>query len=336
MPKSGRIRCVAGVDAGGTHTRCCVADTTGRLLSYGFGGPANRLFVSRSSAQRAVEAALTKALEPCSGKLEALVLAGPHLSAGVLGAIPGLAPKERIIATDEFELSLAAGLGKPGGAGVVVAAGTGSFCKGRDAKGTVGYSGGWGPLIGDEGSGYDIAREALAAIARAHDARGEKTLLTEMIFWAVGIHEIQELKAHLYDPPIKRHECAALARCVFDAADKRDKIAIGILESAGLRLAQLAGPVVTRLFGPDERFPVILTGGVMRDGSVLVRALAAEMKEMRRSADVFVSPLQPVTGALIIGLDSIGVRIDTDIINNLKETDAGMKIQLQSMEKTQI
>ena len=275
---------------------------------------------------------LAKALKSDTGKLDALVVAGPHLPAHVSEAISGYAAKKRTIVTDEFELALAAGLQKPGGWGVVVAAGTGSFCKGRNAKGNVRYAGGWGPLIGDEGSGYEIARDALAAIVGMHDARGRKTILKQTIFSALGLSDVQELKTLLYAPPIKRHKLAALARLVFEAARENDKVATEILEKAGLRLARLAEPVISQLFEAGERFPVVLTGGVMRGGSVLVRTLASEIMNLRPHADVFVSPLQPVTGALIIGLDSVGVKIGSEIIGNLMEGDSRIGTFIDSRE----
>lgn len=333
MPSKSSSQCVVGIDAGGTHTRCCIADATGRIISVGFGGPANRLFVTKSAATRAIERALSGALKGCPGKIAALLAAGPHMSAGALDVLSQYVPKKKIIIVDEFELSLAAGLQQPGGWGVVVAAGTGSFCKGRNPVGAEQHLGGWGPLIGDEGSGYDIAREALAAIVRAHDGRRAETALTQSIFSAIGISEIGELKKYLYDPAIKRHTLAALARCVFEAAAAGDAVAGQLLLHAGSRLARLADPVMIRLFAPDEDFPVILSGGVMREGSILVRALALEIKKNRPRADVFVSPLQPVAGALIIGLDAVGVTIDSDIIGNLNEGEAEIRLLAEPREK---
>jgi N-acetylglucosamine kinase-like BadF-type ATPase len=309
-----------------------VADTTGRLFSYGFGGPANRFFVSPRSAERAVLGALAKALKSRPRKLDALVVAGPHLPKHVFEALSQYASRKRTIITDEFELALAAGLKKPGGWGAVVTAGTGSFCKARNAKGAVEYSGGWGPLIGDEGSGYDIAREALSAVIRARDGRGRETVLTQAILSALELREIQDLKTLLYAPPIKRHKLAALAHLVFEAAGTGDAVATEILRGAGFRLARLAEPIISRLFENDERFPVILTGGVMREGSILVHALASEIAKFRSAADVFVSPLQPVAGALIIGLDAIGVTIDSTTISNLMEGDSRIRPLIDGRE----
>jgi N-acetylglucosamine kinase len=256
------------------------------------------------------------------------------MPADSLAIVARHAARESIVFADEFELSIAAGTGISGGWGVVVASGTGSFCKGRNPAGEERYTGGWGPLIGDEGSGYDIAREALIALARAAEDRGEETSLTRSIFSAIDICKPAELKGYLYDPPIQRHEFAALAKYVFDAADAGDPVAGRILENAGLRLAQLAGPVISRLFPPHEPFPVVLAGGVMRGESIPVRVFTTEIKKIRPAAEVFVSRLLPVTGALIIGLEAIDVVLDTDIIENLSKGDSETRRLIDPAEKT--
>ena len=129
------MRCVLGIDAGGSHTRCCIADENGRLLAFGRGGPANRNFVTPKSAQNAVERALSRALKSISREINAAVISGAHLSPDALAVVSRAAPTKRELFVDEFEASLAAGLRKPGGWGVVIMSGTGSFCKGRNAFG---------------------------------------------------------------------------------------------------------------------------------------------------------------------------------------------------------
>jgi N-acetylglucosamine kinase-like BadF-type ATPase len=231
---------------------------------------------------------------------------------------------------DEFEASLAAGLfgaGRwaRGAPGVVVSAGTGSFCKGRNAAGDVRYAGGWGPLIGDEGSGYDIARETLRAVVMSADGRGEATALTRKALSHFGIDTPDDLKKALYDPPIARHELAALARYAFEAAEAGDTIAAEILAEAGRRLARLATPVITELFGEDKNFPVILSGGIFLSESAVDSALTPMLQALRRGADVFRSTLAPVMGAVATALDSLGVELSPRVVANLEAADSKMR-----------
>lgn len=316
---------ILGIDAGGSHTRCAVADESGTIVSLGLGGPANINFIALESAHSAVKKALSEALGPIFAVADAVVITGAHLPPAVSGLVSQMAQTDNIITIDEFEACIAAGLHRPGGHGFVVVSGTGSFAKGRNAGGEVKYAGGWGSLIGDEGSAFDIAREGLVAIARALDGRGPETDLMEFVFSALGTSEPGEIRKRLYDPPIERHKFAVLSKCVFEAAEIGDPTALEILRRAGIRLAELAAPVARGLFGPEEKFPAILSGGVPRAGGILANAFASEMTGIRANADAFVSELQPVTGALIFGLDSIGVQANADVIENLRDGDAKIR-----------
>ena len=119
----------------------------------------------------------------------------------------------------------------------------------------------------------------------------------------------------------------------FEAAEAGDSVALGIVEGAGILLARLASPVVEGLFATQERFPVILCGGVPTVGSPLVAAFESKIRDIRPKADIFVSELQPVTGTLIIGLDSIGVEINAEVIARLRAGDSKMRAAWDSREK---
>ncbi len=324
------MRTVLGVDAGGTATRCCIADENGHILSVGSGGPANTNFVSLETAGSEIETSLSEALGSSNVTVAAAILTGAHLPPSAHFILSSRSGTENVIVIDEFEACLAAGIfgaadrtrtgARTQACGVVIMAGTGSFCKGRNAQGEERYAGGWGPLIGDEGSGYDIAREALRAAVKADDNRGPETVIREHIFSHLKIGDMQELKKRLYDPPMSRHELASLAGCVFTAAEEGDAVASLILRDAGARLASLASPVLQELYDEDDDFPVVLAGGIPHAGSLLVQALIAGIKRIRPHACVFVSGLQPVAGALIVGLQSIDIEINPGIIDNLKRS----------------
>ncbi len=324
-----------GIDAGGAHTRCCLVDSDGRLLGFALAGPANKNFIDPEDALEnltgALEALLDDVFGPCGDVfVPAAVLSGPHLPSDTSAMVRDRARPDTFMFIDEFEASLAAGLcgaGRwaRGAPGVVIAAGTGSFCKGRNAAGDVRYTGGWGPLIGDEGSGYDIAREVLRAVAMSADGRGKSTELTRKALSHFGIDTPVGLKKSLYDPPIARHELAALARYAFEAAEAGDTVAAEILAEAGRRLAQLAAPVITELFGEDENFPVVLSGGVFQAESAVDRALTPMLQALRPGADAFRSALAPVMGAVATALDSLGVELGPRVVANLMDADLKMR-----------
>jgi N-acetylglucosamine kinase-like BadF-type ATPase len=311
---------VLGIDAGGTFTRCNIANTSGRILSAGIAGPSNVNFISPSSARRSFEKALTEATCTISGKIAMAVVAGPHLPDKVSALVSHYSKAKTVLLIDEFTAALAAGLCRTGGWGVVVLAGTGSFCKGRTADGKEAYSGGWGPLVGDDGSSYDIARNALRAVARAYDERSEKTLLTDIMLSHLKIQRVPDLKRRLYRPPFKRHKLAALSQFVSQAASRGDRVAKEILRNAGVRLADLAAPVAVALFEDKAPFPIVLSGGVLQGEPLVASATKEKLQELRPNAEVIVSPLEPIAGTILIGLKEMGIEASPEIINNLKST----------------
>jgi N-acetylglucosamine kinase-like BadF-type ATPase len=338
------MRHVLGIDAGGTRTRCCIADGEGRIVSHAFGGPANRNFVSPEAARSAIEEPLVEVLEspglsshsPPSPhpQIDAAIITGAHLHPDTQALISTRTGAKIVEFIDEFEACLAAGLGarglwEPGCGGVVIMAGTGSFCKGRNPGGEVAYSGGWGPLIGDEGSGFDIGREVLRAVVGAADGRGSETAMTGLVLTHLNITGLEHLRAAIYSPPIGRREMAGLSACAFEAADSGDPVALEILARSGRSLACLAEPVLQKLFGKDDNFPVILSGGILGGAlggpSEVARVLSTEIEAMCPNADTFRSELQPVVGALIVGLEKIGIGMEPGIITNLKTGDAAMR-----------
>jgi N-acetylglucosamine kinase-like BadF-type ATPase len=322
---SSRLHYVLGIDAGGTSTRCAIADLSGQIVSMGIGGPGNTNFVTAASARKSLEGAVKKALASMSGRIKAAVVAGPHLPKETSGIVSQLTGADKVLMIDEFSAFLTAGIGHSGGCGVVLMAGTGSFCKGRNHSGQEKYSGGWGPLIGDEGSGYDIGREALCAVARASDGRGNRTLLTDILLAHARLTDLGELRRLLYRPPIRRHQVAALAACVSEAAAKGDEVAGDILVTAGRRLAALAAPVVNSLYEEGEVFPVVLSGGVLRGEPRVAAVAREEIRRVRPRADVFVSPLEPMAGTLILGLESIGAQTGPKTIEKLAGLNGSLK-----------
>src|SRR5258707_496529 len=94
--------------------------------------------------------------------------------------------------------TLRAGVDAGGSKTLAVVAGTGSIALGRDARGATARSGGWGHLIGDEGSGYDIGRSCLQAVTRAADGRGPPTTLVDLLAHTWGLNSPTEIIGRVY------------------------------------------------------------------------------------------------------------------------------------------
>uniref|UniRef100_A0A0D9XB43 N-acetyl-D-glucosamine kinase n=1 Tax=Leersia perrieri TaxID=77586 RepID=A0A0D9XB43_9ORYZ len=151
--------------------------------------------------------------------------------------------------------------------GCVLIAGTGSIAYGVTEDGKVARAAGAGPVLGDWGSGYGIAAQALTAVIKAYDGRGPHTNLTREILRKLELSSPDELIGWTYaDPSWAR--IAALVPVVVSSADDGDEVANKILHDSVQELADSVVAVVRRLtlcgegHGKDK-FPLVLVGGVL-------------------------------------------------------------------------
>lgn len=150
--------------------------------------------------------------------------------------------------------------------GCVLIAGTGTIAYGFTADGREARAAGAGPVLGDWGSGYGIAAQALTAVIKAHDGRGSHTMLTSSVLEMLGLSSPDELIGWTYaDPSWAR--IAALVPVVVSCAEAGDEVANRILYDSVHELASSVRAVVQRLglCGEDgkQSFPLVMVGGVL-------------------------------------------------------------------------
>ena len=291
-----------GIDAGGSTTVCLIGDGTS-TLARGSAGPANPTLVGVDGFRAAIGAALEAAardLPPAPVAMAWLGVAGserPALRAQLEALAREALGTARAEISHDAQLLLAAA-GVEHGIGLV--AGTGSSAYGRAEDGRELSVGGWGHLLGDEGSGYDIAVRALRAVTAAADGRGPRTALEGIVAAWADVDDPRGLRERLYPAPTVT-EIARLAQAVLGAADD-DEVAAAIVESAAGELAALVEGCAARLFDPPHggRVPVVLSGGLLAPGSALhlrlVRRLEAPPVRYRP-----INPSrEPAAGALAL------------------------------------
>jgi N-acetylglucosamine kinase-like BadF-type ATPase len=199
-----------------------------------------------------------------------------------------LAPRFAVV--NDSELVLAAGT--PAGWGVALISGTGSVCLGRNADGKSARVGGWGPLLGDEGSGYHIASLALRRATQAADDRIDAPALLKAILRHWKLSDPSALIRHVHDPATTTADIAALATLVVDLAGRNDAAAMDVVAEAARDLALHIDTIVRllRLTKP----PVALGGGLMLRGALRKTMLAAVKSELGPIATVADPPLGAV------------------------------------------
>src|SRR5262249_55266256 len=224
-----------GIDGGGTKTQSVVMDATGRVLGEGTSGASNPLRVGIDQAMENIVSAAARAAEEAGLRMTQITSAVVAL-AGISHPIHFHAVKQALdsaLGVKDLELvtdAQAALVGAlDGQAGVVIIAGTGSIALGVNRAGEMVRSGGWGPELSDEGSGYDIARRALRAVAAEFDGRSASTKLSQLIFRRLGVETAADLPGVIYSSNRDPVEIASLAELVTEAADSGDEVAESIL-----------------------------------------------------------------------------------------------------------
>jgi N-acetylglucosamine kinase-like BadF-type ATPase len=186
--------------------------------------------------------------------------------------------------------------------GVAINAGTGSIVYGRNANFEAARAGGWGHMIGDEGSGYWIGRESLAAVMRAYDGRGPETRLTSDILLHFKVDDESHLPRIVYDRESPRVSVAALGPITEHAAEQGDLVAVRILERAAEELVLAARSVATRLEMRGDEFTFYLAGGVFGVVPWLADELPRRLEEVAPRAQVQILYDEPAIGAVWLAL----------------------------------
>jgi N-acetylglucosamine kinase-like BadF-type ATPase len=294
-------RCVIGVDAGATKTVGLLADEAGRILAQARGSGAN-LHVQGEAQVEAVLQALFAELGGIGAvRAVCIGMAGvdrPHDEEVVRGLLARLGHRDRVRIAHDAWIALVAG--SPAHIGIVVSSGTGSIAFGIDTGGRTARAGGFGSLLGDEGSGYWLGNHALRAVVRASDGRGPATRLTAMVFEALAIRSVDELVPLVYEHHLPRSAIAGLAGRVERARAQGDGVAADLLARAADELVA-AAQAVSRKLRFDKPHPVVLAGGVFQACPSLARLVTDRLGLPLARPTVL--EREPAHGAVSMALD---------------------------------
>ena len=308
IPAADRV--LLGVDGGGTRSRAVLVTEDGTVIGAGTAAGANVHDVGAEEVGRQLAVAAAQAWEAAGAPPRPLA-AGCFALAGLvterdralareaIGHARLLSPDAHVMVDNDGAAAVAgAHLGDPG---LVLISGTGSACYGRGNDGSAWRASGWGPWMGDEGSGTWIGREGLTAVVKARDGRGPPTALSERLLAATGCGEADDLMYRVYVLGLDRRATAALAPQVLAAAAAGDAVAEDVLRRAVEHL--LDAVEACRAALSLERPPLALTGGValaMRErieAALGVREVAVDLVDAR---------LLPPFGAALLALEQLG------------------------------
>jgi N-acetylglucosamine kinase-like BadF-type ATPase len=291
-----------GIDGGGTRTTAWLAAGRGRVVARAEAGPSNPLKVGFEAAERELLRAARLALRRArvhDRTLDAVCvgLAGvdrPQVHRPLVAWLRKSIPARHHLLTSDAAIALQAAIGDS--PGIMVISGTGSIGYGRNQRGRVLRSGGWGTTFDDVGSGYDLGRKAIAAALRALDGRGRRTRLGGKVCRALHLDDITQVILR----PLAPHQIAALFPLVLEAARHGDRVARELCEEAGRDLAGIALALLHCFGWRRRRVPVACSGGVFASSLRIRRSFVRHLR--RRAPHVRVSVLRrpAVEGAIAL------------------------------------
>lgn len=315
---------VIAVDGGQSSTLALAALTDGRIVGSGHAGPSNHIHEPGGMArlENALRQSIGEALAAAQQPAEAVVSACLGMTGAwdeARGMAQRILPRAAVQSWHDSVTALAgASTARPG---IVVIAGTGSVAYGRLADGREAKAGGWGYIMGDEGSGYDIGRAALSMATQASDGRIAPTLLAQAIPAHFQMADLYAVHRAIYSGQIDRPQIAGLAQVVAAAAAAGDACARGLLDDAGGHLARAALTVSARLGGRAAGLTAVYpTGGVFQPGGQVTAAFRAAVEADAAGLRVEAAAFSPVVGALLLALQAAGTALDGPVLAAVRAT----------------
>ncbi|ANS75748.1 hypothetical protein AWM70_15015 [Paenibacillus yonginensis] len=306
------MRHVIGIDGGGTKTELCVADLSGHT------------WITHGGASSNVKAVgLNRGLEVIHLMLEDVYRNHDLLAKDCVGICLGLAGTEQldernavadhvrryfekqdhtdvgIRVTNDAEIALAAAFGN--NRGVMAISGTGSIVFGIALSGEHHRTGGWGHLLGDKGSGYEIGLSSLQSVMLSFDGVKPPTLLTSFILRKLGLSAPPELRTVMYQSLIEKKHIAELAEVCIQAAEEQDATALNILYTAAGDLAALTA-ALRRQDPSFSDVPQGVTGSIFKHSSLFLTFYKEQLEKLCGPIAIIQSKHRPVYGAVNLAL----------------------------------
>jgi N-acetylglucosamine kinase-like BadF-type ATPase len=306
------LRYVIGIDGGATKTIALVGTENGKILGRGESGPSNYHNIGMAAASEAIKQAVMKARQHAGIRknVEVAVVAlaavdSPRDKVSALQFIRRIRiARKNLVVHDSVAALQAATSGQPG---IIVVSGTGCVAAGINEAGKYVRAGGWGYLIDDEGSAYDIGAKALRSAFRMLDGRSPETKLAYALKRKFRVRTLGNALREIYSAEFGVDGIAGLTPLVSKLASS-DKACRGILNDAGVSLAELACMVAKRLKMKNDAFTFFLVGGTFKAGRYLLQPFRARIKMEYPNAGIKIVKIEPALGAFSLAVSELHSR----------------------------
>jgi N-acetylglucosamine kinase-like BadF-type ATPase len=294
-----------GIDGGGTKTTCVITDKEGKLLHECSGGPSNILVFGTET----VSENILQLIKECTDKFN---LSFNDIAAVVVGTAGAGRKSDAEKLENDFRRYAAfqaaefktfhvesdarialegAFSGKPGS---ILISGTGSIMFGKDKKDNLIRVGGFGRIIGDEGSGYALGRKALTAASKEYDGRGEKTMITQLLNEKHDILSSDTLITEVYR---NNFDVALAATIVTEAASKGDKAALQIIDEETGELLQMIHVMYKRI--KENKMNISLIGSLITGDNLFAETFREKLSELK-NVNIMEPEHSPAMGAVLL------------------------------------
>ena len=307
-----------GVDGGGSKTTAVVADEFGNIAAAEVGGSikfySNEMSQTRNNMSAILSSIKEKTGIACfkSAFIGMSALNG-RASADELEAFTGGVISADMVCMDS-DLHIALETHLTDGACAVAISGTGSMVAARDSGGIVRHAGGWGYILGDEGSGYRMSLDAIRAGIRGGEGSARPTALTGAVLSFYKADCFDDLISIFYDPPISRQDIASFLPKVRKCAENGDETAAEIITNGADDLARTAAALLKDY--PDD-IPVGLWGGAFQHIPLFLSRFTSALAQ-KNIAKVFLLEYPPEIGAVFAAYRLCGVKVCETIKSNIK------------------
>jgi N-acetylglucosamine kinase-like BadF-type ATPase len=315
-----------GVDGGHSGTRAVLLDVHARVHGRGESGHSNYQSVGIERATACIVEAMDRACREASVARDDIALAHFALAGDdviddhriLSEVLERLLPGGRARLSNDVWAGLRAG--SLSGAGVCVNCGSGCGAVGRNPASDEVIIPDLGYVYGDSGGGGQIAEDAVRAVVRAWDSRGEPTSLTAAVLEATQQPDVGALYLAIYRGLVKPRRLTALTKAVFREAARGDAMARKLLQHIGDELGVAAVAIIKRLGMQQQTFPLVLTGGAFRTvQSMLARAAIDRVQQVASEAQPTLPIVLPVAGAGLLALDAASIGVDSGHYQRLRE-----------------
>jgi N-acetylglucosamine kinase-like BadF-type ATPase len=317
-------RYILGIDGGATKTLAAVLDLQERTLHFGHAGPSNEDAVGTRLAVKAILDATDQALAGAGivhAQLASAVVAVAGTDTASIDRHLHDTRADHWIVVNDVVGAWATATGAQPGVGAISGTGSNVFGVGpahspEDRVGRTWRAGGWGHLLGDEGSGYWLGAQSLVAALHDRDGSGPPTALSDAALAFFRSPSVETLAASVYTTPLTKGEVAAFAVETSRLAHEGDVVARELFaRAAGLLGAQIHAVIANT--GLTGDFPVGLIGSAFRAGEVFITPLTDAIHAVAPEARVFPVEMAPVGGSLRLGMRACGVEGDGEELGTL-------------------